>query len=176
MTAHSMKPETTTGDAAHKRCLVSLAAVSLLILTTVTLTPRAHADNNRLNRSVLQMVSVVQYQAGCRNHLRVNPQLQLAAQWHTLDLLNNAALQGDTGSDGSSPKDRANAAGYRGNVEETVAVHPALAINGTELINKWYRDPQLLAVMRNCANVEMGVWSENRLDRTVVVAMYGEPE
>jgi hypothetical protein len=29
--------------------------------------------------------------------------------------------------------------------------------------------------MRNCANTAMGVWSENSLDRTVVVAVYGSP-
>lgn len=153
-----------------------VAATLIVTLATAVTPPRAYADNNRLNRSVLQMVSVVQYHAGCRNHLKVSPQLQLAAQWHTLDILNNPVLQGDRGSDGSTPQDRANAAGYRGTVEETVAVHPALAVSGLELINTWYRDPQLLAVMRNCANTEIGVWSENRLDRTVVVAMYGHPQ
>jgi hypothetical protein len=29
--------------------------------------------------------------------------------------------------------------------------------------------------MANCANTEIGVWSENSLDRTVVVAVYGQP-
>jgi hypothetical protein len=29
--------------------------------------------------------------------------------------------------------------------------------------------------MSNCANTQMGVWSENILDRTVVVAVYGQP-
>jgi hypothetical protein len=29
--------------------------------------------------------------------------------------------------------------------------------------------------MRDCANSLMGVWSENSLDRTVVVAVYGQP-
>jgi hypothetical protein len=30
--------------------------------------------------------------------------------------------------------------------------------------------------MSNCANSQIGVWSENSLDRTVVVAVYGQPE
>jgi hypothetical protein len=30
--------------------------------------------------------------------------------------------------------------------------------------------------MQNCANTEIGVWSENSVDRTVVVAVYGHPE
>ncbi len=29
--------------------------------------------------------------------------------------------------------------------------------------------------MRDCANARIGVWSENSLDRTVVVAVYGQP-
>ena len=29
--------------------------------------------------------------------------------------------------------------------------------------------------MSNCANSQMGVWSENSPDRTVVVAVYGQP-
>jgi hypothetical protein len=29
--------------------------------------------------------------------------------------------------------------------------------------------------MSNCANTQIGVWSENSLDRTVVVAVYGQP-
>jgi hypothetical protein len=29
--------------------------------------------------------------------------------------------------------------------------------------------------MRDCAYTQIGVWSENSLDRTVVVAVYGNP-
>jgi hypothetical protein len=29
--------------------------------------------------------------------------------------------------------------------------------------------------MSDCANTEIGVWSENSLDGTVVVAVYGQP-
>ncbi len=159
---------------AHRRCLAALAA--MLIPVAPMSLPGAHADNNRLNRSVVQMISVVQYHAGCRNHLKVDPALQLAAQRHTVDLIDNPLLPTDQGSDGSSPQSRADAAGFRGTVEQTVAVNPALAISGFELINMWHRDPRSLEIMRNCANTVMGVWSENRLDRTVVVAVYGRPD
>ena len=159
---------------ALRRCLAALAAMFIPIAPMSL--PGAHADNNRLNRSVVQMISVVQYHAGCRNHLEVEPALQLAAQWHTVDLIENPMLPTDQGSDGSSPQSRASAAGFRGTVAQTVAVHPALAISGFELINAWYRDPRSLEIMRNCANTVMGVWSENRLDRTVVVAVYGQPD
>ena len=58
---------------------------------------------------------------------------------------------------------------------ETVAINPALAISGIELINQWYYNPAYLAIMRDCANILIGVWSESLLDRTVVVAVYGQP-
>jgi uncharacterized protein YkwD len=137
--------------------------------------PAAVADNQRFNSSVVANVYTIQHQAGCTGNVRVNPQLLLAAQWHTDDVLNNRSLDGDTGSDGSAPQDRANAAGFRGKVAETVAINPALAMSGIELINRWYYDPVALAVMQDCANSQIGVWSENSLDRTVVVAVYGQP-
>jgi hypothetical protein len=135
----------------------------------------AHADNKRLNDGVAQNVYTIQHQAGCTTNLRLNPQLQLAAQWQTDDVLNNRSLDGDLGSDGSTPQERANAAGFHGKVAETVAINPALAISGIELINQWYYNPDYLAIMRDCANTVIGVWSESLLDRTVVVAVYGQP-
>jgi uncharacterized protein YkwD len=137
--------------------------------------PAAHADNRRLNDGVVANVYTIQHQAGCTNDVKKNPQLQLAAEGHANDVLNNRALDGDIGSDGSTVQDRANAAGYRGTVAETVAINPALAISGIELINQWYYRPDYMAIMSNCANSQMGVWSLNSLDRTVVVAVYGQP-
>jgi hypothetical protein len=101
--------------------------------------------------------------------------LQLAAQWHTRDVLNNRNLDGDIGSDGSTPQDRANAAGFHGQVAETVAINQSIAISGNDLLNRWYYNPAYKAIMSNCANSQMGVWSENSPDRTVVVAVYGQP-
>jgi uncharacterized protein YkwD len=147
--------------------------------------PAAHADgdnntlvpnNKRLNDGVVANVYTVQHQAGCANDVKINPQLQLAAQRHTDDVLNNRNLDADIGSDGSTAQDRANAAGYRGTVAETVAINPALAISGVELINQWYYNPAYFAIMADCAHTQMGVWSENSLDRTVVVAVYGKPD
>ncbi len=164
---------------------LSLSALVVLAAGTVLGTPAAQADNDnntlgpnnkRLNDGVVANVYTIQHQAGCTNDVRISPQLQLAAQWHTLDVLNNRSLDGDIGSDGSAPQQRAEAAGYRGKVAETVAINPALAISGIEILNQWYYDPTDFAIMSNCANTEMGVWSENSLDRTVVVAVYGSPD
>ena len=146
--------------------------------------PAAHADgdnntlipnNKRLNDGVVANVYTVQHQAGCTNDVRINKQLQLAAQRHTHDVLNNRNLDADTGSDGSTPQDRANAAGYRGPVAETIAINQSIAISGNDLINRWYYNPAYMAIMSNCAHSQMGVWSENSPDRTVVVAVYGQP-
>jgi uncharacterized protein YkwD len=150
---------------------------------TVLLAPPCQADddntlipnNSRLNKSVVSNVFTMQRRAGCTNTLNVSPQLQLAAQWHTDDVLNNRDLDGDIGSDGTTPQDRARNAGFTGKVAETVAINPALAISGIELIDMWYYDPNYFAIMSDCANTLIGIWSANSLDRTVVVAVYGQP-
>ncbi|MFM9033064.1 MAG: CAP domain-containing protein, partial [Mycobacterium sp.] len=41
--------------------------------------------------------------------------------------------------------------------------------------NQWYNDPRAFAIMSDCRNTAIGVWSENSLDRSVVVAVYGQP-
>ena len=148
----------------------------MLIAGTSSGIATAHADNKRLNDGVVANVYTIQHQAGCTNNVKINPQLQLAAQRHTDDVLNNRALDGDIGSDGSTAQDRTAAAGFRGSVAETVAINPALAISGIEILQQWYYNPADLAIMQNCAYTTMGVWSENILDRTVVVALYGQPD
>jgi len=155
---------------------LTLSALFPIAAGAVLCAPAAHADNKRLNDGVVANVYTVQHQAGCTNDVRINPQLQLAAQWHTLDVLNNRNLGDDIGSDGSMPQDRANAAGFHGKVAETVAINPAVAISGVELMNQWYYNPAYFAIMSDCGNTQVGVWSENSPDRTVVVAVYGQPE
>jgi uncharacterized protein YkwD len=154
----------------------ALPVVAALAVAAAPTMPAAHADNKRLNDGVVANVYTVQHQAGCTNDVKITPQLRLAAQWHTDDVLNDRNLDGDVGSDGSTPQDRANAAGFHGKVAETVAINPALAISGIELINQWYYNPAYFAIMSDCANTAIGVWSESSLDRTVVVAVYGQPE
>jgi hypothetical protein len=69
----------------------------------------------------------------------------------------------------------ARAAGYAGTVEETVAINPALAISGVEILQQWMGRPDYMAIMSDCGNVDIGVWSENLVpDRSVVVAVYGK--
>ncbi len=140
--------------------------------------PNAQADYpdyRRLNESVVVNIFTIQRQHDCATEIEISPKLRLAAQWHTNDVLNNRALNGDIGSDGSTVQDRANRAGFVGTASETVAINPALAISGIEIINQWYHRPDYMAIMSNCANTQIGVWTESLLDRTVVTAVYGQP-
>ena len=156
------------------RCAGVIPAVAVLG-AAIAGTPTAAADNKRLNDGVVANVYTIQQKHGCGTEIKINPQLRLAAQWHTNDVVNNHALGGDIGSDGSTPQTRAGAAGFKGVVAQTVAINPALAINGVEIMNQWYYRPDYMAIMSNCANTQMGVWSQNSLDRSVVVAVYGQP-
>jgi uncharacterized protein YkwD len=150
------------------------AIVFAAIASTLAASP-ALADNKRLNSAVVSAVYTLQHQAGCTNDVVRNNALTLAAEWHAEDMVNNRDTNGDVGSDGSTPQERANAAGFNGKAAETVAINPALAISSLELVNQWYYNPDDMAIIRDCANTAIGVWSDNRLDRTVVVAVYGQP-
>ncbi|TAM65614.1 CAP domain-containing protein [Mycobacterium sp.] len=151
-------------------------SAAIVAAITVTTAPPAHADYNRLNNGVAQSVYGVKHQAGCTTDLKMNPALNQAAQWQADDVLNDRNLDGDIGSNGSTAQDRAQAAGYRGTVAETVAIAPALSPNGLEILNNWYNRPDYYAIMSNCANTQIGVrTSTNGLDRTVTVAVYGQP-
>ena len=62
-----------------------------------------------------------------------------------------------------------------GRVAQTVAINSALAINNLDVIPRWFADPASHAIMAACANTAIGVWSANSLDRSVLVAVYGQP-
>ncbi len=132
-------------------------------------------NNQRLNNGIVVNVATIKMQAGCTNDIKINPKLQFAAQQHAIDVLHNRGLDGDIGSDGSSVQDRARDAGYGGTVSETVAINNSLAINDLDVMGNWYYRPDYMAIMSNCANTQIGVWSENSFDRSVLVAVYGQP-
>lgn len=155
--------------------LTAVAAALAVPAVAVLHCPVAAADNSRLNNSVVANVYTVQHQAGCSGEVKISPALRLAAEWHANDILNNRALDGDLGSDGSTPQSRAAAAGFVGKVSQTVAINNSLAINNLDVINQWYYDPMDYGIMADCANTAIGVWSLNSLDRSVVVAVYGQP-
>lgn len=159
------------------RTTMPAAAVAIGFMTVIAVVtaPSASADNKRLNNSVFQNISTMQYQAGCRTQTRVDGFLVEAARRHALDAVGRPEINGDLGSDGSTAQSRANDAGFVGTVSQTVATNPALAINGIDILGQWYWDPAAKATIENCANTNIGVWSENSLTRSVVVAMYGQP-
>jgi len=137
--------------------------------------PPAHADNKRLNESVFVNIYTAQKQNGCPTEPRLDGRLVEAARRHTLDVLNHPEIDGDIGTDGSTTQDRANAAGFVGKVSETIAINPAIAISGIEILSQFWYNPAYQALMKDCANTAIGVWSENSLARSVVVATYGQP-
>jgi uncharacterized protein YkwD len=154
------------------------AALTLAVLalsTGLTTAPLAGADNQRLNNGVLANVYTMQHQAGCTTEVKGDRRLVEAAQRQAVDAVNNPDLNGDLGSDGSTPQTRANDAGFVGTVTQTVATNPALAINGIDILGQWYWDPVAKAIIDNCANTVIGVWTENSLSRSVTVAVYGQP-
>lgn len=158
---------------AGRRCALTLALLSAMVVATAT--PSALADNKRLNESVFVNIYTAQQQNGCKTDPKLDGRLVDAARRHALDVLNDPNVNGDIGSDGSNPQDRANATGFAGKVAETVAINPALAISGIEILGQWWYDPPSRATMQDCANTAIGVWSENSLARSVVVAVYGQP-
>lgn len=154
---------------------LSAAAVAPVLVAMLS-APAAQADGQKVNASVVSNVYTVQHQAGCTNNVLVDKRLLLAAEWQTKDMMANRDLTGYLGSDGSTPQSRGDAAGFRGKVFQTVAINPALSINNLDVINQWYYDPAAYAIMADCKNTRIGVWSENSLDRSVLVAVYGQPE
>jgi hypothetical protein len=157
------------------QALASAAGAGIVASGAVTLTPVANADNLRLNQGVITNVDTIKKQAGCVTDLKLNLQLQAAAQRQADDMLNNRDLDGDVGTDGSTVQDRARAAGYNGKVAETVATIGSLAINGIDIMGNWYYRPDYMAIMSDCGNTQIGVWSDNSFNRSVTVAVYGQP-
>lgn len=160
----------------HRARAVAASAIATAAgAASAVLSPAASADNKRLNDSVVTNVYTVQHQAGCLSEVKISPPLQLAAQWHAQDVVHNNNLDGDIGSDGSTPQSRVQAAGFRGKAAETVAINPGLAISNMDILNQWYYNPADYAIMSDCGNTAIGVWSENSFGRSVVVAVYGQP-
>lgn len=157
------------------RVVTLCGLASMLLGAFVTTAAPANADNRRLNNSVFLNIYTMQHQAGCTTEAKVDGRLVEAAQRQALDAVNNPELNGDLGTDGSTPQSKASDAGFVGTEAQTVATNPALAINGIDILGQWYWDPVAKATIENCASTAIGVWSENSLARSVVVAMYGQP-
>jgi uncharacterized protein YkwD len=165
------------------RAALAHSGLAVLVGAAAWSAPIADADNGntvvpnnaRLNNSVYVNIDTAQKQAGCTTPTREDRQLKEAARRHTLDALNNPNINGDIGSDGSTPQDRARDAGFNGKAVQTIAIVPALAINAIDVLGQWWWDPPSRAKMEDCANTNIGVWSENSLSRSVLVAVYGQP-
>src|ERR1700759_5642215 len=107
----------------RRRASVALAVA--LLGNPVLHAPLAHADNSRQLKSIFIDIYTAQQRNNCQTDPRLDDRLVQAARLHTLDVLGNRDLNGDVGSDGSTPQDRANGQGFHGKVAETVAINPA---------------------------------------------------
>src|ERR1700712_720491 len=159
----------------RRRRLAALLPIVVVAAGALSVSPVAHPDNKRLNSSVFGNIYTAQQLNGCTTEPRLDGRLVDAARRHTLDVLDHDDVNSDIGSDGSTVQDRARDAGFPGRAVETIAVNPALAISGIEILNQWWPDPVSRATMQDCSNTSIGVWSENSMNRTVVVAVYGQP-
>lgn len=162
----------------HLRGHLGLATACASTLTFVALLPgmpTAQADNKRLNDNVFSQIFAAHRMNNCATDPRLDGRLVDAARRHAQDAVADPTINADVGSDGSLPATRASDAGFLGKVTETVAINPALAISGTEVLNQWWQDPPSRAAMQDCSNTAVGIWSENSLARSVVVAVYGQP-
>src|ERR1700759_3609714 len=93
---------------------VGTGLVAPIVIGVASAAPGVPGNNDRLNNGIVVNVDTIKRQAGSKTNLKINPQLQAAAQRHTVDVLNNRGLDSDIGSDGSSGADRSRRAGYHG--------------------------------------------------------------
>jgi hypothetical protein len=146
--------------------LPALAGLAAIVAAGVLAVPPAHADNKRLNDSVVLDVYTVQQRAGCTSGVTSDQHLELAAKWHTRDIQTNRSLDGDVGSDGSTASDRAQTAGFHGSVAETVAINPALAISGVDILRQCTTTP---LTSPSCPTAHTPKWACGR--RTAWIAL-----
>jgi uncharacterized protein YkwD len=165
------------------RSVVPLQMATLVVGAATWSAPAAHADdsntlvpnNARLNSAIFADIYAAQHQYGCTTDPKRDGRLVDAARRHALDVVNHPDINGDIGSDGSQPQDRARDAGFNGKVAETVATMANIAINGIDVLGQWWWDPPSRAIMQDCANTAIGVWTENSPGRSALVAVYGQP-
>lgn len=143
------------------------AATAILVVWA----PAAHADNSRLNNSVIANAYTVQ------RNIKRDPALTLAARW----LYGRRAQQPGAGRQRRLRRLHAQdlefrRSGIQGQGRRDRGDQSRLAINNLDVINQWYYDPVDFGIMSDCANTAIGVWSENSLDRSVVVAVFGQPD
>ena len=153
----------------------ALPVAVILLGATGLAAPTAHADNKRLNDAV---VSDVQSPASSGMHEPTSSPTT-RSRWPPNGTPTTCSItETSTTTTGqtdparrTAPTPRAFAAELPKPWRSTRRCRSAIV----QLIKQWYYDPAAMAIMLDCANTAMGVWSVNGLDRTVVVAMYGQP-
>ncbi|MEU6067530.1 CAP domain-containing protein [Streptomyces sp. NPDC047082] len=130
--------------------LVGTVASTGLLAVPASATPGPAS----LRSEVIKQTNAERTKAGCPA-LTSNPALTTAAQNHTVDMANHNFV-GHTGSDGSSPVDRVQAAGYTGwsALAENVAAGQTTA---ADVVKAWMDSPGHRANILNCSLEHIGI-------------------
>lgn len=106
--------------------------------------------------AVLSLVNAQRAANGC-GPLASNPQLTAAAARHANDML-KSGVQGHTGSDGSTDKQRIDAAGYTGATKWGEIVYWGTGGGGTPeaAVKWWMNSPGHRAIITDCAFTDVG--------------------
>jgi uncharacterized protein YkwD len=107
---------------------------------------------SRLEDAIVALVNSERAKAGCRP-VRVDPQLRTAARRHSTDMAAHTRLD-HQGSDGSSPADRARAAGYNGFLGENIAAGQR---SPQQIMAGWMGSREQRSTILNCRAKALGV-------------------
>ena len=153
------------------RCTGARLTASLHRPRALRVAPRPPPADNTVSTTASQPASApCVTRSAAPPDIRMIPPLGLAAQRYVCDLVSHPELDGQIGSDGSTPQSRSAAAGYRRSARPSRSMRhwpstPRRHHHG------WYR-PAAWAIMSDCANTAIGVHGfGNSLDRSVVVAV-----
>jgi uncharacterized protein YkwD len=152
-TIYTLVASATTGDSAKRALTVKVAGTPQPSNNPVPSTPPAVPTSNGPEATMLALVN--QRRAAINvPQLTINPQLTAAAQRAANDMAAHNVLS-HTGSDNSSPGDRAHQAGYNWTaVGENVAQN--WAVDANEIFNMWMNSPGHKANIENGMFTEMG--------------------
>ncbi len=112
----------------------------------------ALAGDPAAEAQVVALVNTARAGRGCAP-VQVDPRLRTAARAHSGDMARHGYFN-HTGSDGSSPADRAQAAGYQDLISENIAFGYATP---ADVMRAWMKSPHHRANVIDCAAQSIGV-------------------
>ncbi len=170
---HARRSGVMSSPMTARHCAYALSAL-VVAAGSVIGTPTAGADNKRLNDGVVANVYTMQHQAGCTTDIKINPKLRLgravahrrrAQQPRSQRRYRFRRFDGGR----SRAQRRLRRAGRRDDGHQSGAGHQRHRVDQPVV-----SPARLQRDHVGLRNVDIGVWSANLIDRTVVVAVYGK--